>query len=102
VISQVLEVPRNQPSRLNFSESSLCCNTTGSKLMSCLMNASDRVKSSAFEKPQAVIYTYATPNIQSYAALACAVNSMYAEENGYWFEILMQDESNSYEPLDPR
>lgn len=69
--------------------------------MSCLLNASNTV--AVFDQKQvAVMYTYVTPNIQSYAASACAVNSMYAEGNGYKFEILMQDETNSYEPLDPR
>ena len=93
VHAQVLSTPRAQPSNLHFAHASLCCDTTGQKLMSCLFNTS---------KPLAVMYTYVTSNILSYASLACAVNTMYAEGNGYKFEILMQDETNSYEPLDPR
>ena len=102
VHAQVLSTPRAQPSNLHFAHASLCCDTTGQKLMSCLLNASDRKDIFNTSKPLAVMYTYVTSNILSYASLACAVNTMYAEGNGYKFEILMQDETNSYEPLDPR
>lgn len=104
VTAQVLSVPRDQPRGLRFPHTSLCCNKAGQKLMSCLLNSSMTADTSNTtpSKLAAVMYTYATPNIHNYAALACAVNTVYAEGNGYKFEILTQDETNSYEPRDPR
>lgn len=102
---QVLGASRSQPNGISFPKTSLCCGTSGHELISCLRNASDTAYGRSLvgiDKPVAAMYTYVTRNIQRYAAPACAVNAFYAEGNGYIFDILMQDESNSYEPFDPR
>jgi len=105
VISQILDVPRDQPSQLNLPRTSVCCDMSGQKLLKCLMNSQNSSHDRMLEQEQDAkvsIYTYITHNIMSYAALACAVNSMYSEGNGYKFNILVAGDTDMYESRDPR
>jgi tetratricopeptide (TPR) repeat protein len=48
------------------------------------------------------ILTYASPGILNYAAYAFAVNSAYAEHNGYEIFFLSPETGSNYEPRDQR
>ena len=97
VRTQVRSEPHDQPESFHFPKTSACCDSK--ELMRCVLNTSDDISSKV---SRVVMFTYVTPNIQSYASLSCAVNLMYAEGNGYHFEIIMENSLNPYEPVDPR
>jgi hypothetical protein len=101
--AQVLDSPRPQPLQLTAPLTSQCCGLRGQLLFQCLTNATTGEDAArAREDAEVSLFTYLTPNILSYAALTSAVNAIYAEANGYRFDIILQDEINSYEPRDPR
>jgi hypothetical protein len=101
--AQVLDSPRPQPLQLTAPLTSQCCGLRGQLLFQCLTNATTGEDAArAREDAEVSLFTYLTPNILSYAALTSAVNAIYAEANGYRFDIILQDENNSYEPRDPR
>jgi hypothetical protein len=80
-----------------YHQTAKCCDKIDDSeaLVNCIKIANLRNKDIA-------IVTYASSDIVDYAAYAFAVNSAYAEQNGYEMYFLNEAGGANYEPRDAR
>lgn len=85
----------------NIHETMSCCkmseDTAG--LMHCIDNIDPAAPS---DNTSIALVTYASDDILDYAAYSFAVNSAYAEHNGYEIFFMSPDTGSNYEPRDQR
>jgi tetratricopeptide (TPR) repeat protein len=90
-----------QPSQYHIAQTASCCQYIDNSTL--LMNCIDEIEPpETTGESRIAILTYASPGIFDYAAYAFAVNSAYAEHNGYEIFFLTPETGSNYEPRDQR
>lgn len=86
---------------LNYHKTASCCShlNDSQALLECI----NEVETSNPSKNERIaIVTYYSPNIASYASYALAINTAYAEHQGYEFYALSPETGSNFEPADQR
>jgi tetratricopeptide (TPR) repeat protein len=90
-----------ESSRYHIAQTASCCQYIENSTL--LLNCIDEIEPpETTGESRIAILTYASPGIFDYAAYAFAVNSAYAEHNGYEIFFLSPETGSNYEPRDQR
>jgi hypothetical protein len=89
-------------SSLLYHKTSACCQhiNNSSLLLNCINDITPTEPTE--NNRRLAMITYYSPNIVPYAAYALAINTAYAEQNGYEFFALSPETGSNFEPSDQR